>query len=313
MNLKRVFPTLTVTAACTLGAVPLASAKADAVQQATSGNWSGYVVGAKDNRTYKSVTGSWVQPTATCDARDGDTYGAFWVGLGGVSSAEALEQDGTEVNCSAEGRATYYAWYELVPKAPVKVDLAVHPGDHMTATTTVNGHDVTESIVNQTTGASFTKTLTMANPDVSSAEWIAEAPSQCRGSVNNCTALSLTNFGEVAFTSATATDSTGHTGSPSDAEWQTAALTLDSSQSAGAQYVGLSSGGGATPSALSGDGSSFSVTYRRSTASAGYGGGGYGGYGGGGYGYSSGGAGYGYPQEYAYPTGNGGYVIVYAY
>ena len=310
MNLKRVLPTLTVTTACTLGAVPIASARAADVQQATSGNWSGYVVGPQDDRTFKTVTGSWVQPTANCEARNGDTYAAFWVGLGGASSAKSLEQDGTEVNCSADGRATYYAWYELVPKAPVEVDLAVRPGDHMTATTTVDGHEVTESIVNDTTGESFTKTLTMADPDVSSAEWIAEAPSACQGSVSDCTALSLTNFAKISFTSASATDSTGHSGSPSDAEWETAALTLDPSQGGDAQYVGLSSSGSATPSALTANGSSFAVTYRRSTASAGGGGDGYRS-GGGGYGYGSGGA--GYPEGYAYPTGDGGYVIVYAY
>jgi hypothetical protein len=265
MTRKRMFPTLTLAAAaCALGAVPVASARAAEVQRASSGNWSGYVVGdSGDGSSYKTVTGSWVQPTASC-ADGGSSYAAFWVGLGGASGRSALEQDGTEVNCAADGEATYYAWYELVPKAPVKVDLAVHPGDRMTATTTVNGHQVTETIVNDTTGDTFARTLTMAEPDVSSAEWIAEAPSECEGSVSNCSALPLTDFGKVTFSSASATDSAGHTGTISDSDWQTAALTLDPNEAGAAQYVGLaSSSGSATPTGLTDSGSSFSVSYRR--------------------------------------------------
>jgi hypothetical protein len=302
MNAKRVFPILTVAVACAAGAVPVASAKAADIQQASSGNWSGYVVGSSAaGRTFKTVTGSWVQPTAQCSAAAGSTYSAFWVGLGGATGSEALEQDGTEVNCSAAGRASYYAWYELVPKAPMKVDVAVRPGDHMTATTSVNGHDVTETIVNHTTGATFTKTLSMSDPDLSSAEWIAEAPSQCEGSVENCAALPLSDFGKVAFSDASATDSTGHVGTIGDSDWETARLALSSD----ADFTTPSAG--ATASKLSDGGSAFSVAYAKGSRSSSTGAGaGYGyGYGGGyGYGYGGGYGGYG-----AY----GGYTVIYAY
>ena len=324
MTRKRMFPTLGLMAvtACAVGALPAASAHAAEVQQTESGNWSGYVVGKSGSGTsFKSVTGSWVQPKASCDAENGSTYAAFWVGIGGASGKSALEQDGTEVNCSSTGNATYYAWYELVPKAPVKVDLAVHPGDKMTATTSVDGHQVTETITNDTTGDTFTKTLSMANPDTSSAEWIAEAPSQCEGSVSNCTALPLTNFGKVNFTSASATDSSGHTGTVSDSSWNAAAVTLDPSDSStGAEYIGAtSSSGAATPSSLSDGGSAFSVSYRpegaTSTSTGGYGGSGYGGgSGSSGYGYGGGdGYGYGSTGGYGYGGDGGGYILVYPY
>jgi hypothetical protein len=353
MNAKRVFPILTVAAACAAGAVPVASAKAADVQQASSGNWSGYVVDSSAaDRTFKTVTGSWVQPAAKCSAEPGGTYSAFWVGLGGATGREALEQDGTEVNCSASGKPTYYAWYELVPKAPVKVDVAVHPGDHMTATTSVNGHDVTETIVNHTTGATFAKTLYMSDPDLSSAEWITEAPSQCEGSVDNCSALSLSDFGKVAFSDASATDSTGHSGTIDDSDWQTARLTLSPGADSGAGADGTigygepsnTTSAGATASTLTDGGSAFSVSYTQGSSStstgSGYGygsgagngygsGGGYGSAGGTGDGYGDGG-GYGYGYGYgqgantdgegsgygAYGDGtsaDGGYVIVYAY
>jgi Peptidase A4 family len=343
------FPTLSVAAACALGAVPIASASAATdVQKANSGNWAGYVVGAGSDggsSSFKSVTGSWVQPTAKCSS-SGSTYSAFWVGLGGADGQEALEQDGTEANCDANGNAHYYAWYELVPKAPVKVDVAVHPGDQMTATTTVSGHDVTESIVNHTTGQSFNKTLTMSNPDVSTAEWVAEAPSQCQSGATNCTALPLSNFGKVTFTSASATDSSGHTGTISSNDWSTAALTLDSGDSSAAGSIPAAYGygygdtgssaasGSASPSSLTDGGSAFSVSYKRGSSASsgqgssyGYGGSGSTGYGysgGGGYGYPSGygdgygygsSGGYGYPSGYGYSGGygDGGYIVIYGY
>jgi hypothetical protein len=323
MRFHRMVPTLTLAvSACALGAVPVATASAATdVQQASSENWSGYVVGDSDqSTTYKTVTGSWVQPAATCKASDDGTYAAFWVGLGGADGKTALEQDGTEANCSTTGVASYYAWYELVPKAPVKVDLAVHAGDHMTATTTVDGHAVTETIDNDTTGQSFTKTLTMNSPDTSSAEWITEAPSQCEGSVSDCTALPLSDFHKVTFTSASATDSSGHTGSISDSDWQTDAVTLSSGASsmggamtgyAGNEYSLQGSGSGsATPSSLSSNGSSFSVSYRKSSNEVSTSGDGYGygyGYGGGGSGSSTSGYGYGGGSGYGYGGGSAGF------
>ena len=315
MVLKRVIPTLTVSAACALGAVPVASARAaDNVSQASSSNWSGYVVGddASDGSSghFKSVTASWVQPTAKCSAASGQTFAAFWVGLGGASSSGKLEQDGTEANCSANGTASYYAWYELVPSAPVTVDLAVHPGDSMTATTTVDGDQTTFSIVNHTTGQSFEKTIAFANPDLSSAEWIAEAPSACSGSVSNCSTLPLSNFGSAKFTSASATDTAGHTGTISDGDWQTSAVSLAPDASSEFASATAASGGGATPSALSSDGSSFSVAYRGiqqpATATGTGGWGGSTGTGGAGDPYGDGG------YAYVYPT-SGGWVIVYPY
>ena len=309
MKPTRMILTLAATAACALGAASTASAASAGVQQASSENWSGYVAGGSSSSAsgtrFKSVSGSWVAPTAKCTSSagggSGATYSAFWVGLGGAGQTQALEQAGTETNCSASGQAGYYAWYELVPAAPVRISLAVHPGDHISTRVTVEGTAVDVSVSNQTTGRSFSKQLTMNNPDVSSAEWIAEAPSSCDGS-GSCTPLPLTNFATVNFTSSSATTADGHTGSISDSNWSTAVVSLTpGAGSSGFQGVDLASGqssASATPSSLSSDGSSFSVAYSASatgasTSTGGQGYGGYGGYGdGSGYGY--GGAGYGY-------------------
>jgi hypothetical protein len=323
MKPTRMILTLAATAACALGAASTASAASADIQQASSGNWSGYVAGSSSSSSsatrFKSVAGSWVAPAAKCTSvdRSGATYSAFWVGLGGAGQTEALEQAGTESNCSASGHASLYAWYELVPAAPVRISLAVHPGDRISTRVTVEATTVDVSVSNQTTGRSFSKQLTMSNPDVSSAEWIAEAPSSCDGS-GSCTPLPLTNFAKVDFTSSSATTTDGHTGSISDPNWSTAAVSLNpgagSSGFAGVDLASGQSSGSAAPSSLSSDGSSFSVAYSASATDASSTGQGYGsgdgysggdGYGGG-YGYD--GAGYGYGDSgYGYDgAGYGG-------
>ena len=332
--MKRAIGVVAATAVCALGAAASASAETD-VQQAQSENWSGYVAGTGGQGTqFKTVSGSWVVPTANCTASNSPTYSAFWIGLGGAGNTEALEQDGTESNCGADGTASYYAWYELVPKAPVRVDLPVSAGDHISSKVTVDGTSVSVWLSDETSGQTFSKTLSMSNPDVSSAEWIAEAPSQCDGSLSSCTPLPLTNFGTAQFTSSSATDTDGHTGPISDPEWAATAVTLSPDAGnmgfEGASLSSTGSTGGATPSALSTDGSAFSVAYSSdggaaqsgsaggygagsggySDGSGGYSGGGYGdgsggyGYGGGGYGYGGGGYGDG---SGSYGDGSGGY------
>lgn len=326
MKPTRIIFLLVLAATCALSGVPNASAASADVQQASSGNWSGYVAGSSSSTSaatrFTSVSGSWIAPTARCTGSR--TYSAYWVGLGGAGQTEALEQAGTEANCGAGGQAGDYAWYELVPSVPVRVPLAVHPGDQMSTRVTVAGTRVSVSVSNHTTGQSFDRQLTMSHPDVSSAEWIAEAPSSCDATVSSCTPLPLTDFGTVRFTSAAATTSAGHSGPISDPAWSAAAVSLTpGAGSSGLDGMGLQSGesaGSATPSSLSSDGSSFSVAYVSAGASSssgsvagdgGYPGGGYGnggdgydGYGaGGGYGY--GGAGYGYGGYAADTYGNG--------
>src|SRR5690348_15903977 len=122
---------LTVGAALLVAPPALADTVTDAQESA---NWAGY---AATGAQFSRVSGSWVQPIASCDSGSGDA--AFWVGIGGATAeSSALEQTGTEVDCSS-GSPVYSAWYELVPDAPVPVDLAVRPGDHISASVGVDG------------------------------------------------------------------------------------------------------------------------------------------------------------------------------
>jgi hypothetical protein len=256
---------------------------------------------------FSSVSGSWAQPSAKCGS--GQTYSAFWVGLGGSGSqSSALEQTGTQADCTADGSTDYCAWYELVPAAPVRLDLAIQPGDHISAEVSVNGSDVTVSLSDQTTGQSTTKTLQMDNPDATSAEWIAEAPSACDGS-GSCQTLPLSDFGSVQFNSATAT-ANGHTGTISDPNWTAQPVELGSSGISDVSYSSGSGASSANPSSLSSDGSSFCVAYQSATgASSGVSSGdgyGVGGYPGDGYGPGSGYGPHGYGGDgYGYGYGDG--------
>jgi hypothetical protein len=219
-----------------------------------STNWSGFAV---SGNTFSAVSGSWVQHASTCTA--GTTSAAFWVGLGGNSGASSgLEQIGTSSDCSAAGTPSYSAWYELVPAGSVPIKLKISAGNKLWASVKVNGTKVTVQVKNLTRKTSFTKILTMAAPDVSSAEWIAEAPSVC-DAFGRCRTVALTNFGTVNFTKSLATAG-GHTGTISDPLWTPSSIELQSTADFG-PFASATSSAQAVPTGLSPDGSAFSVGY----------------------------------------------------
>jgi hypothetical protein len=259
--------------ATVVAAIVALAAGGSSALAASSSNWAGYAVTAAIDPSlsdgaqtpFTSVAGSWVQPTASCSVGS-PSYSAFWVGLGGFSeSSQALEQIGTEADCTASGRPGYRARYELVPAAPVAIKLKVLPGDTLRASVAIGGQAVTLRIRNVTRKTVFTRTLTMSAPDVSSAEWIAEAPSACNG-FGRCEPLPLTNFGTVAFSSASATAG-GHTGTISDPGWAATAVELDST--AGGffrdRFARDAIGANAVPAALSADGSGFAISWLQGT------------------------------------------------
>lgn len=225
-----------------------------------SSNWSGYALEppAGVDLQFTSVTGTWVQPKAVCQAGSGASA-AFWVGIGGESDASTgLEQTGTSADCDSSGLPHYYAWYELLPAAAVQVPLKVRAGDLITTSVNINGTTVLVQIKNRTTKKSFTKALTAEAPDMSSAEWIAEAPSSC-DPLNRCTVLPLANFGTVTFTRA-ATIASTHPGTISDPTWSNLSIRLV--PDANGQFSRFTtSTAGATPGDLSTDGRSFPVTW----------------------------------------------------
>jgi len=245
----------TAVAALLCTGVATAAVRSDTL---VSSNWAGYSVTGSTLTplSFSSVSGIWKQPKATC-AGGRATSSAFWIGLGGFSqSATGLEQIGTLADCTTAGRAQHAMWYELLPAASVPIPLKVFPGNVIAASVSDAGTTVTLRIRNLTRKTSFTKVVRMSSPDLSSAEWVAEAPSACdaRG---RCVVLPLTSFGTVPFAHASAS-ANGHTGAIDDPAWSptTIELVLDGSA------PGRPGTAGAAPSALSPDGSVFTVTTR---------------------------------------------------
>jgi hypothetical protein len=192
----------------------------------TSSNWAGFAATSSTSTpvTFTSVTGTWKQPAATCTPGQPTSASAIWVGLGGYDlDSQALQQIGTDSDCSSAGTPTYYMWYELVPDPPVSVKLKIRPGDTITASVNANNGVIWMQLKNRTTGASFDKKVAVDNPDLSSAEWIVEAPSSC--SSFSCRPVPLANFGSVTF-SKVATIGSGHPGTLTDPTWTNTPIQL---------------------------------------------------------------------------------------
>ena len=248
-----------------------------------SSNWSGYAVtGSAGSVT--SASGSWIVPTVSGGM--GTAYAAFWTGVDGFNSP-TVEQIGTLSQSSSSfsfrgSRTTvaYYAWYEFYPSesiitittatSPSGAPATVKPGDSIFATVTYeSGTTFALTINDKTEHWTFTTTGSQPGATESSAEWIAEAPSSSTG------VLPLANFGHVNFGSdytstsmtcdATVNGVPGSIGSflngasvASSTDVQS--ITMATIMSFGRYTFVLPE---ATPSALSSDGTSFSITWDR--------------------------------------------------
>jgi hypothetical protein len=255
-----------VCAGALVTAAVLAGAPAALANSSQSTNWAGYAI-HRAGLSFRQVSATWTVPGATCVAGQ-PTYSAVWVGLGGYKpTSDALEQAGTETDCSASGQVATSAWFELVPSPSKTISLRVDPGDMIRATVTVTGHRVTIGLDDETRSRSFHKTLNASSIDVSSAEWIVEAPSQCVSQFA-CQALPLADFGSVPFASASATSKSGAVGTIANRRWARTKINLI----AGAQRLIVAQNttdvsGTAAPSTLQSSGSAFDVTYSAAPSS----------------------------------------------
>jgi hypothetical protein len=245
---------LLLTSAVLIAATP-SSAFADT---ATSSNWSGYAA-HKRGVKFNQVSATWTQPAPVCTNGE-PTYSSFWVGLGGYSaSSNAVEQVGTELDCTAAGRPSSYAWYELVPAPTRAVRMTVRSGDHMKANVTVVGKKVTLRLSDTTRHESFVKKVTASSVDVTSADWVAEAPSECTNA-GFCQTLPLTNFRSTHFASSSAETASGRRASISGGAWNATKIILEGDPG----YGGFSR---STPSALRSRGKAFDVRYSQTAGS----------------------------------------------
>jgi hypothetical protein len=213
-----------------------------------SSHWAGYVAIPRAG-AFTAVQATWVQPRIRCDRPNSSV--AFWIGLGGATRrATGLEQIGTSADCSDTLVPSYSAWSERIPAParPVELPVRVAPGDTITARVSAGDTTVTFTLHNVTTDEAFGVETPARLVDLSSAEWIVEAPSFC---LQRCTTLPMAKFGNLTFTSTTARTE-GHIGTIKDSAWihQRIKLTTTREQPA------------AMPSVLSADGRSFSVRWQ---------------------------------------------------
>ncbi len=211
-----------------------------------STNWAGYAA-FQGGTTFSTVRGRWVQPTATCNSNKLQ-YATFWIGIDGYNS-NSVEQIGTDSDCTAQNNPTYYAWFEMFPAPARNLNLAIHPGDQVAARISSANGRFRLTITNVTTSKSFATTQKLTSAALSSAAWIAEAPSSCAS--HSCRVLPLANFGTVKFTGSYTTGD-GHSGTISDPAWHNDRITM------------VTTSGGtpkAVPTELNPNGSSFSVDW----------------------------------------------------
>ena len=246
----------------------------------TSANWAGYVARrplASTRGGFTHVSAIWNVPTARCGG--GASVAAFWVGLGGFAKASRLEQVGITVDCSRSGQPDHYAWYELPPRAPVRLPIDVNAGTVVAAAVTVNKRStVSFTLWNLTAGTRVSKDVRITSSEFASAEWIAEAPYACNSHLG-CQPLSLTDFGSLTFRSARA--SLGeHEGSITDSHWTVIPVHITSidkfatdRSSTGFRTAGSSSARVTTrtagPTALFAGGHSFAVVSARVSSKSG--------------------------------------------
>jgi len=178
-----------------------------------SSNWFGYNQGTleKGNTLFNSVTGDWTVPSATQHTSGQAESSSDWIGIGGgcidagcTLGDPTLIQTGTEQDVDASGKASYSAWWEIIPVPSVAIsNFPVSPGDHMHAAISEivpNSNVWTITLQDVTKGTSFSTTVPYVSTHAT-AEWIEETPTEIgTGGVG---LAALPNLSNPSFTKGT--------------------------------------------------------------------------------------------------------------
>ena len=165
-----------------------------------SANWAGYAV-TSPSTTFTSVTATWRQPRPSTASQSGaGSASAFWVGLGGYDSrlrgARADRHLGRLRLADRQADLLRLVRARAEPVGDDQGPEGLAGRSRSPPRSTSSPPDtVLVQVKNRTRKTSFTKKLTFANPDLTSAEWIAEAPSACNSF--RCRTLPLSDFGSV--------------------------------------------------------------------------------------------------------------------
>ncbi len=154
-----------------------------------SENWSGYAIRKTKKGAFHSISAYWIVPRVRPSQKN--KYSSAWIGIDGFSNS-SLIQTGTEQDYE-NGKAVYYAWWEILPAAETRIPYPVSPGDLMYARISkLRRSNWLILLANKTKGWVFRKVKTYKGP-ATSAEWIMEA-----ASLDDKTAK-LANYGNIVF------------------------------------------------------------------------------------------------------------------
>lgn len=152
-----------------------------------STNWFGYNVGSleRSNTLFNAISGDWTVPTATQHIASQAESSSDWIGIGGgcidagcMAGDNTLIQTGTEQDVDAKGKATYGAWWEVIPGPSLAISMTIAPGDNMhssIAEAVPNSNVWTITLNDVTRNETFTQTVPYSSTHAT-AEWIEETP-----------------------------------------------------------------------------------------------------------------------------------------
>ncbi len=224
----------------------------NAPQPNEEGNWAGYVV---TTGHFTSASAQFVVPTVRCTSQR--TELSQWVGIDGWGNnpVRTVEQDGVFVNCT-DGSPSYSAFYEMWGNlelnrgGAVALNETVQPGDRMAASVSEANGEWTFVVSDLTQGWTSSNVVAMPSPTTAqaSAEFIVEGPLFFCTEGFPCADFTLPAFTATTFSNIAIAENQGApSGLPSNPT--TYDITMVNNM------VTL-----AAPSALSSDGTSFSVS-----------------------------------------------------
>ncbi|NEN83581.1 hypothetical protein G3T11_14905 [Paenibacillus elgii] len=154
-----------------------------------SGNWSGYALKKAKKNSFRSISGYWIVPRVKPGKKNG--FSSAWIGIDGFGNP-SLIQTGTQQDYK-QGKAVYYAWWEILPAPETRISYPVSPHDLMYARISKQCKNKWLIVLrNKTKGWTFRKVKKYTGP-ATTAEWIMEAPS-----INNKTTR-LAHYRKMLF------------------------------------------------------------------------------------------------------------------
>ncbi len=161
-------------------------AVAAAVNASQSSNWFGYNQGALESgeTLFKAIAGNWTVPKVSQHKKHEAEYASDWIGIGGGCENQGcsiqdqtLIQTGTEQDISASGKASYSAWWEVIPSPSVGVNgMKIRPGDRMHAAITEAMPGSWKIVLKDLSRHESYNTTVPYSSSQGTAEWIEETP-----------------------------------------------------------------------------------------------------------------------------------------